>query len=118
VDVDHVRFNLKDGIADLEFVGAAQGYLDHLKAGGLLVDYRITRCKLGLAPSNLREWHITLDFENMNQLDGAFARVSSRADPVEGFITRSIPRCATSFCALPRLPRPAAGAGTREALAR
>jgi hypothetical protein len=39
----------------------------------------------GLGPPQLPQWHITLDFENMAQMDGAFGRVSSRADPVESF---------------------------------
>ena len=51
----------------------------------LLASRSRTRCKLGLAPPNLREWHITLDFENLTQLDGAFGRVSTRSDPVESF---------------------------------
>jgi len=33
----------------------------------------------------LPQWHITLHFESMAQMDRAFARVSSRADPVESF---------------------------------
>jgi hypothetical protein len=85
MDVYHVWFNLKEGVRDLEFVEAARAYLDHLKAGGLLVSYRITRCKLGLGHPNLREWHITLDFANMTQLDQAFGHVAARAGPVEGF---------------------------------
>jgi hypothetical protein len=85
MDVYHIWFNLKEGVGDIQFVEAARAYFDHLKEAGTVIAYRITRCKLGLAPPNLREWHITLDFENLSQLDAAFARVSSRADPVESF---------------------------------
>jgi hypothetical protein len=85
MDVYHIWFNLKDGVRDLEFVEAATTYLDHLKTGGMIATYRITRCKLGLAPPQLREWHITLDFENMTQMDRAFGQVSARADPAESF---------------------------------
>jgi hypothetical protein len=85
MDVYHIWFNLKPGVRDLEFVANARSYLDHLKEAGRLVAYRITRCKLGLAPPNLREWNITLEFENLTQLDGAFLSVSTRADPVESF---------------------------------
>ena len=45
---------------DLQFAEAARAYLERLKEDGQLVAYRITRCKLGLAPPNLREWHIDL----------------------------------------------------------
>jgi hypothetical protein len=63
-----------------EFEGRPQ-----LKGEGAVAGYRITRRKLGLGPPQLPEWHITLDFENMAQMDSAFGRVSSRADPVESF---------------------------------
>jgi hypothetical protein len=87
VDVYHIWFNLKDGVRDTDFADAAMAYLDHLKTGGMIAGYRITRRKLGLGHPNLPEWHITLDFENenMGQMDRAFGQVSSRADPAESF---------------------------------
>ena len=85
MDVYHIWFNLKPGVRDLDFVASARAYIDLLKEGGHLVGYRVTRCKLGLAPPQLREWHLTLDFENLTQIDAAFGQVSSRADPVESF---------------------------------
>jgi radical SAM superfamily enzyme YgiQ (UPF0313 family) len=85
VDVYHIWFNLKDGVGDGEFADTARAYLDHLRAENLVVGYRITRRKLGLGHPNLPEWHITLDFTDMGQMDRAFGLVSSRADPVEGF---------------------------------
>ena len=85
MDVYHIWFNLKDGVGDLEFAAAARAYLDHLKDGGLIAQYRITRRKLGLAPPQLPGWHITLDYEGMGQMDRAFGQVSARADPVESF---------------------------------
>ena len=85
MDIYHLWFNLKDGVRDLDFAASAGAYLDHLKSEGALAGYRITRRKLGLGPPQLPQWHITLDFENMAQMDGAFTRVSARADPVESF---------------------------------
>jgi len=85
MDIYHIWFNLKPGERDLDFVESARAYLDHLKEAGHLAAYRITRCKLGLAPPQLREWHITLEFENLTQLDQAFGQVSTRADPAESF---------------------------------
>jgi hypothetical protein len=84
MDVYHIWCNLKDGVGDIDFVASLRAYLDHLKGEGLVAGYRITRRKLGLGPPQLPEWHITLDFENLAQLDSAFGRVSSRAGPVEG----------------------------------
>jgi hypothetical protein len=85
MDVYHIWCSLKDDVGDLEFAAAVRGYFEHLKSGGFILGYRITRRKLGLGPAHLPEWHITLDFENLSQIDNAFDRVSSRADPVESF---------------------------------
>jgi len=85
MDIYNIWCTLKDDVGDLEFAAAVRGYLEHLKGGGLLVGYRITRRKLGLGPAHLPEWHITLEFDNLTQMDNAFNHVSSRADPVESF---------------------------------
>lgn len=85
MDVYHIWFNLKDGVSDREFAEAARAYFNHLKEGGCLTAYRITRRKLGLGHPALPEWHITVDFENMSQMDRAFGHVATRADPVESF---------------------------------
>src|SRR3954465_436771 len=85
MDVYHIWFNLKEGVSDIEFVEKSRTYLDHLKAMGAVAGYRITRRKLGLGPPQLPQWHITIDFENMAQMDAAFGQVASRADPLESF---------------------------------
>ena len=85
MDVYHIWFNLKPGVGDLEFAENAQTYLRHLRDAGHIAGYRITRRKLGLGPPQLPQWHITIDFENMAQMDEAFDRVASRTDPVESF---------------------------------
>lgn len=85
MDVYHIWFDLKDGVRDIDFAGSARTYLDRLKGDGLIAAYRSTRRKLGLGHPSLPEWHVTIDFENMSQMDRAFGEVSSRADPVESF---------------------------------
>ena len=85
MDVYHIWFNLKPGVGDLDFAASARAYLDHLQEAGHLVSYRLTRCKLGLAPPQLREWHIAINFEHLTQMDAAFGQVSTRADPIESF---------------------------------
>ena len=83
MDIYHSFFNLKPGIGDLEFVEHARAYFEHLKAEGLLADYRIMRRKLGLSGVDLPEFHIMLEFEGMAQLDATFARVAARSEPIE-----------------------------------
>jgi hypothetical protein len=84
VDVYQIYCNLKPGMGDLEFVERVATYLDTLQADGRLESYRILRAKLGLKPSNLREFIISLEFRDMAQLDTAFQKVATRSDPIEG----------------------------------
>lgn len=83
MDVYYVWFNLKNGVRDTQFAQNVHSYLGHLKEQDLLIGYRITRRKLGLAPPQLPEWNITIEFEDLAQMDRAFNRAASRADPVE-----------------------------------
>lgn len=85
MDVYHIWFNLKDGVGDMEFAAAARAYLDNLEGAGVIAGYRLTRRKLGLAPPQLPEWHIAIDFTDLSQIDRAFGQVAKRADPIEGF---------------------------------
>jgi len=85
MDIYHIWASLKAGVKDTEFSDAAHAYLGHLKGEGAIEGYRITRRKLGLGHPNLPEWHITLEFRSMAQMDEAFGQVARRADPVEGF---------------------------------
>lgn len=85
MDVYHVWFNLKPGVGDLDFAGHVRAYLGHLREEKRIAGFRITRRKLGLGPPQLPEWHVTIEFENLAQMDQAFERVASRTDPVESF---------------------------------
>ena len=83
MDIYHIWCDLKPGVHDMDFVEGVHRYLGSLEESGQLHTYRITRCKLGFKPPQLREFHITLEFEQMAQMQAAFDTVSSRADPVE-----------------------------------
>jgi len=83
MDIYHIWCNLKPGVRDLEFVDSARAYLDELSQRGMVRAYRITRAKLGLRPPALREFHLTLEFDDLSQLQSTFDWVASRADPAE-----------------------------------
>ena len=85
MDIYHIWFDLKDGVRDLDFTDSARAYFEHLKTDQRLAAWRITRRKLGLGHPNLPPWHITLEFENLGQMDDAFLHVATRNDPVETF---------------------------------
>jgi hypothetical protein len=84
VNVYHIWCNLKPGVGDLEFSERLGAYLGHLKAEGLIGDWRLMRRKLGLAPPSLGEFHVMVEVADLGQLDAAFTRVAGRGEPVEG----------------------------------
>jgi hypothetical protein len=83
MDIYHIWCDLKPGVYDMEFVENLRRYLDKLQTQGELVTYRITRAKLGFKPPQLRDFHITLEFRDLTQLQTAFDHVASRTDPIE-----------------------------------
>ena len=84
MDLYHVWCSLKPGVKDIEFADRVGAYLGHLKTGGHIEDWRLTRRKLGLGPADLLEFHVIIEVRDLAQLDGAFAAAATRADPVEG----------------------------------
>lgn len=84
MDIYHVWCNLKLGVSDVDFSDKAGGYLGRLREDGLIEGWRLTRRKLGLAPSHLAEFHIMIEVRDLRQLDEAFEHVAARRDPVEG----------------------------------
>ncbi len=85
MDIYHIWCNLKPGVSDVTFAEDVDAFLGKLKADGQLATYRVTRCKLGLSPSDLGEFHILLEFDDLAQLDQAFSQAASRKDPIESF---------------------------------
>ena len=102
VDIYHGWFDLKAGVSDLEFADYLRRYMDHLRAEGLIADWRLTRRKLGLAPSALREFHVTIETDGVAQLDDAFKVVSARGEPVESLHHAVNSRVENAFFALYR----------------
>ena len=69
----------------MEFADAVHRYLGALQAEGLIEGYRLTRRKLGFGIAGLGEFHVAIETTDMAQLEQAFQRVSTRADPIETF---------------------------------
>ena len=83
MDLYHVWCNLKSGVSDVGFCDDVGRYLAALRDGGRIRSFRITRRKLGLAPSDLGEFHIAIEVDDLGQLERAFQTVSERAEPIE-----------------------------------
>jgi len=80
-DIYHIWANKAGDISDTDWVTNMRGFLQHLVDEGKMLTFRITRCKMGFRSiSNMPEWHIMMEFENMAQMDAAFQRVA----PLEG----------------------------------
>ena len=84
MDIYHIWFNLKPGMRDTELSDGLGAYLGHLQEQGLIQGWRLTRRKLGLAPRELGDFHAMIEIRDLAQLEQAFARVATRAEPVEG----------------------------------
>jgi hypothetical protein len=83
MDLYHTWFDLKPGVSDVELAANLERYLGVLRADGRIASYRVSRRKLALGPSDLGEFHVVIEVEDLAQLDRAFVEVSSRANPIE-----------------------------------
>lgn len=83
MDIYHIWCDLKPGVKDTDFTDAAKTYLDALSNAGYLARWRITRRKLGLGGPG--DFHLMLEFDNLDKLDKAFNKVAKRSGPVESF---------------------------------
>lgn len=83
MDIYHGFFTLKNGVNDVEFARDYAKFMDFLKANKKIASWRLMRRKLGLGPSELGEFHIMIEVENLTQLDEAFLMVASRKGEVE-----------------------------------
>jgi hypothetical protein len=75
--------DLRDSSKDLDFCDAVNAYLGYLKGKGLVEGFKITRRKFGFAPDGFPEFHISIAFRDLTQMESAFFRAASRDAEVE-----------------------------------
>jgi Family of unknown function (DUF6614) len=83
MDLYEIWCDLAPGERDVDVVDALHAYLGALVERGEVAAYRISRRKLGFGIAGLGELHVTIEVQDLAQLDRAFTTVSERADPVE-----------------------------------
>jgi hypothetical protein len=83
VDLYHVWCDLRPETSDVEFCDAITRYLGRLRERGLIREFRLTRRKLGLGPERLGEFHVTIEVDDLAQLERAFQQVSARSGAFE-----------------------------------
>ena len=70
-DIYTIYADHKDNISAKDFVDKMSLFLDKLVENKKMLNYRITRMKLGFRSMDLPEFRIDMEFENMQQLDDA-----------------------------------------------
>ena len=71
-------------ISDLEWVTNMRKFFDHLMQENKMVNYRITRCKMGFRSiPDMPEWMIIMEFTDMAQMELAFKRVAKLEGELE-----------------------------------
>jgi hypothetical protein len=81
VDVYELSVDLRTGVRDIEFVDVLRIYLGALQSDGKIESWRLVRRKLGLGSGP--EFKVLIETRDLQQLDAAFAAVSTRDEPIE-----------------------------------
>ena len=78
MDIYNIWFDLKPGTDEPAFAKALAAFLDHMQQNGRIESWRMMRCKLGLRPDHIREFHIMIETRDLAQLDTAFRAAAKR----------------------------------------
>ena len=74
-DIYHIFADHNSDVNAMEFTTKMRKFLDGLVALGKMKSFRLTRAKLGFRSMDLPEFHIMMEFDNMQQLDDAMTSV-------------------------------------------
>ena len=75
MDIYHIFADHHDGTDAYTFVKKMSVFLDEMVALGKMESHRIMRMKVGFRSMDLPEFHIMMEFKNMQQLDDAMTAV-------------------------------------------
>ena len=70
-DIYHIFADHNADVTAIEFTTKMRKFLDQMVEMKRMNSYRLTRAKLGFRSMNLPEFHIMMEFDNMQQLDDA-----------------------------------------------
>ena len=74
-DIYHIWADHHKDVDAYEFANKMRKFLDGLVTMQKMESYRLTRAKLGFRSMDLPEFHIMMEFKNMQQLDDAMTSV-------------------------------------------
>ena len=82
-DIYHIFADHNADVNAMEFTTKMRKFLDQMVAMKRMNSYRLTRAKLGFRSMNLPEFHIMMEFDNMQQLDDAMTSVIRNEKNIE-----------------------------------
>ena len=83
MDIYHVYADHNEDVDPHDFANKMRKFLDHMVTMGRMESYRLTRMKLGFRSMDMPEWHIMMDFRNMQQLDDAMTAIIQNEENIE-----------------------------------
>ena len=82
-DIYHIFADHNADVNAKQFAVKMRKFLDQMVRMGRMNSYRLTRAKLGFRSMNLPEFHIMMEFDNMQQLDDAMTSVIRNEENIE-----------------------------------
>jgi len=82
-DIYHIWADHHKDVDAYEFANKMRKFLDGLVDLGKMKSYRLTRAKLGFRSMDLPEFHIMMEFNNMQQLDDAMTSVLRNEEKID-----------------------------------
>lgn len=79
----HIWANPKEGVNAREFAIKMRVFLDELVSLKKMETYKLTRMKLGFRSIELPEFHVIMEFKNMQQLDDAMTSILENEKNIE-----------------------------------
>jgi len=76
MDIYNIWADKKGDIDDQQWITNMNAFLQQLVDEGKMEKFRVMRMKLGFRSMDIPEWHIMMEFKDMNQLDAAHNRVA------------------------------------------
>ena len=76
MDIYNVWADKAGDIEDQKWIDNMSAFMQQLIDEGKMERFRIMRMKLGFRSMDIPEWHIMMEFKNMEQLDKAHNRVA------------------------------------------
>ena len=74
-DIYHIWADHKKDVDSYDFANKMRKFLNGLVQMGRMKSYRLTRSKLGFRSMDMPEFHIMMEFDNMQQLDDAMTSI-------------------------------------------